>query len=109
MMRRLVLHSLCDHEVVLKGDAREALALLAAGESFDVILCDLNMPGMNGMEFHAALTPLQAKRVLFVTGGALADPAEQFLKQAAVRVLTKPVEVGQLRAAVAAVLEPDRK
>ena len=105
VMQRLIVRALRNHEVVVTGDAREALALVAASHAFDVILCDLNMPGMSGMEFHAALTPAQADRTLFLTGGALTDASQLFLKQAGVRVLTKPVDMKQLRAAVADLLE----
>lgn len=105
VMQRLMARALLQYEVLVKGDAREALALLAAGESFDVILCDLNLPGMNGMQLHAALTKAQADRMVFVTGGALNDATQRFLDQIATRVLTKPVDVKQLRATVTAVLE----
>ncbi len=105
VMQRLMVRALRDHETVVKDDAREALALLAGGEQFDLILCDLNLPGMNGMQFQAALTPAQADRLLFVTGGALTDESRQFLSRTGVRVLTKPVEMKQLRAAVTAMLE----
>lgn len=105
VMQRLMARALLQYDVVVKGDAREALALLAAGESFDVILCDLNLPGMNGMQLHAALTKAQADRMVFVTGGALNDATQRFLDQIATRVLTKPVDVKQLRATVTAVLE----
>ncbi len=105
VMQRLMVRALQDHEVVVEDDARQALALLAAGASFDVIFCDLNLPGMNGMDFHAALTKAQADRIVFVTGGALSDAAQRFLDEMAARVLTKPVDVKRLRAAVTAVLE----
>jgi two-component system, NtrC family, sensor kinase len=65
VMHRVMVRALRDYEVIVQADAREALALLAAGNAFDAILCDLNMPGMNGMQFQAALTPAQADRLLF--------------------------------------------
>jgi CheY-like chemotaxis protein len=105
MMLRLMGRALQDHETVVTHDAREALAMLAGGERFDVILCDLNMPEMDGMQFHAALTPAQAERTLFVTGGALSPESQQFIQRVGARALAKPVELKQLRAAVAAVLE----
>jgi FixJ family two-component response regulator len=63
------------------------------------------MRGMSGMEFHAALTPAQADRALFLTGGALTDASRLFLKQTGVRVLIKPVDMKQMRAAVTDLLE----
>lgn len=53
-MQRLAARAPRDHEVTVKDNASEALALLLAGESFDVIFCDLDMPQIGGMELHAA-------------------------------------------------------
>lgn len=38
-------------EIVEAGDGMEALAALDEGKSIDIILCDWNMPNMNGLEF----------------------------------------------------------
>ena len=50
----------------------EALALVLEGKRFDLILCDLMMPVMTGMDLHAELlivAPDQAARMVFMTGG----------------------------------------
>jgi CheY-like chemotaxis protein len=60
------------HVVAVVGTAKEALARILAGERFDTIVCDVNMPGMSGFEFHAAASRIdaeQARRVVFVTAG----------------------------------------
>jgi PAS domain S-box-containing protein len=60
------------HDVVTTTDARHALELLAAGQRFDVILCDTRMPEMTGIDFHARLgteNPAQASRVVMMSGG----------------------------------------
>ena len=47
--------------------------MIGAGQKFDAILCDLNMPGMSGRELYLELTacaPDQAARVVFTSGGA---------------------------------------
>lgn len=54
--------------------ADEALRLIEGGERYDVILCDLMMPVMTGMELHDALSrfaPDQANAMVFMTGGAV--------------------------------------
>src|SRR5439155_324873 len=62
-----------EHEVTTVMGAPDALVRLHAGERFDVILCDLMMPTMTGMELHSELRsriPEQAQRMIFLTGGA---------------------------------------
>ena len=44
-----------EHDVLMLDNAEEAYRLIDEGEQFDVILCDLLMPQMSGMDFHRAL------------------------------------------------------
>jgi len=44
-----------EHDVTICGRAAEALAALKGGREFDVILCDMTMPGMGGAELYAAI------------------------------------------------------
>jgi CheY-like chemotaxis protein len=87
-------------DVTLLRSAGEALRGISAGERYDVILCDLMMPEMSGMQLHAELersAPEQAKRIVFVTGGAFTRSAEAFLKRVSNRVLEKPFDAVVLR------------
>jgi two-component system, cell cycle sensor histidine kinase and response regulator CckA len=96
-----------DHDVVATTDAREALALIAAGDQFDVILCDLMMPDMTGMDFHAALAeiaPGLARRVIFMTGGAFTPTAKAFLDRVRNTRVEKPFDAKNLLALVSASL-----
>lgn len=84
-------------------DARVALARIEAGERFDVILSDVMMPDMSGVEFHRALersTPDQHARVIFITGGATDADAESYLHQVANPLVEKPFDLRRLRALV---------
>jgi CheY-like chemotaxis protein len=86
--------------VVTASDARDALELLARGEQFDVILTDLSMPNMTGMEFHAALAARDARladRVLFMSGGAITARAAAFLEGMEKRYVSKPFKSVELR------------
>ena len=89
-----------DHDVAVATSAREALSLLESGTRFDVILCDLMMPQVTGMELHAELARLdasQAERMVFVTGGAFTPAARAFLDEHTNRFLEKPFDLKALR------------
>ncbi len=100
------------HDVVSVTRAEEALARINAGDRFDVILSDLMMPHMTGMELHAqllALAPDQAQRVVFLTGGAFAAPAQEYLLGVQNRLLEKPFAIADLLAALVVAGGPDPK
>ncbi|KFE71260.1 hypothetical protein DB31_3390 [Hyalangium minutum] len=89
-----------EHEVVAFTNAREALERLRSGERYALILCDLMMPEMTGMELHATLAqeaPGQAERMVFLTGGAFTEAAQAFLETTQLPWLEKPFEPERLR------------
>jgi CheY-like chemotaxis protein len=91
-----------EHDVVFVTRAADALTRLAE-ESFDVILCDLMMPAMNGMQFYEALSaakPDVARRVVFLTGGAFTPAARAFLDRVPNPHAEKPFDIGALNAAM---------
>ena len=88
-------------EVEAVRHPRQALALLQADPGFDLLLTDQTMPGMTGLDLaHAALSYAPRTPVLLYTGYAdLIDP--EALRHAGVRrLLHKPVEPAELRAAL---------
>ncbi|SES89056.1 ATP-binding protein [Stigmatella erecta] len=92
-----------EHEVLVAQGAREALARVLQGACFDVILCDVMMPEMNGMELLSELErtrPSQADTLLFLTGGAFTEASSSFLEQYPERVLRKPIDMDVLREAL---------
>jgi PAS domain S-box-containing protein len=91
------------HDVATASSAAEAMARITEAAGFDAILCDVMMPGMNGMELYRALErsrPELAARVIFVTGGALVDEVRAFLERAGTPVVEKPFAPAQILAAV---------
>jgi CheY-like chemotaxis protein len=78
----------------------EALALVAGGMRFDSILCDLVAPGLAGRAFYDELLrrdPEQARRMIFLTGGAAAPPLVEFLSSVPNRRIGKPSDMQDLR------------
>ena len=89
-----------EHEVVTVNSAAAALALLKSEPPFDLILCDLMMPAMTGMDLHAALAQAQpdlAEKMIFMTGGAFTENASRFLEQHPGRSIDKPFKPSGLR------------
>lgn len=96
-----------DYEVHLSTSGNDALARLAAGERFDVILSDLMMPRMTGMELFERiqrLAPDQAARMIFLTGGAFTDTARDFLARVPNERVEKPFRTATLLAAMAQII-----
>jgi CheY-like chemotaxis protein len=90
-----------EHDVEVVVSSRRALEMLTSPQGiYDVILCDLMMPEMTGMELHAQLdaaAPERAERMVFVTGGAYTPAAVSFLARVKNPRLEKPFEPEQLR------------
>ena len=84
------------------GDGEEALACLRR-TNYDVVICDLKMPRVDGMTLYraiAAATPELARRVIFVTGDVAGTDAEPFLEESGCRWLAKPFRLSELLRAV---------
>lgn len=88
------------HQVLTTTSGAEAIDRIRAGERFDLILCDLMMPVVTGMEVHAAIAsvaPDQAERMVFLTGGAFTPAARDFLERVSNERFDKPFDGGRLR------------
>jgi signal transduction histidine kinase len=91
------------HQVVACQSATQALAQMDTDAGFDLIISDLMMPTMTGIEFYAALKtrhPALVARVVFVTGGAITSQAAHFLDSIPNQKLEKPFKAAQLCAVV---------
>ncbi len=88
------------------ADGEEALARINE-RSFDMVVCDLKMPRLDGKAFYRMLSagaPALARRVVFVTGDLAGTDAEDFLEASGCRWLAKPFRLGDLLRAVRDVL-----
>ncbi|MET0287051.1 MAG: response regulator, partial [Polyangiales bacterium] len=96
-----------DHDVVTLDNAAEALRRLEAGERYDAIVCDLMMPGLSGMDFHARVLrdfPDLADKIVFFTGGAFTPRAREFLRHVPNQRVEKPVAGHELRQVINAMV-----
>jgi PAS domain S-box-containing protein len=87
------------HDVVLASGGAEGLRTLATDSDFDVILCDVMMPEVDGPMVHEALTaraPELISRIVFCSGGAFTPRAKQFLASIGNPFLPKPIDTDAL-------------
>ena len=93
-----------DYEVVVVDTAQKATELLSGDQRFDLVLCDLQMPVMSGMDLHEWVqhaAPHMRDRLLFMTGGACSSAAEDFLARPTVARIAKPFDSSSLLKKVA--------
>ncbi len=99
-------HMLADeHDVVLVTSGSAAKQAIkkkkTEKETFDVIICDLMMPDVTGMDLYAWLAekhPDLADKMVFVTGGAFTPRAKEFISSVENPRLEKPFDPKTLKA-----------
>jgi len=95
------------HEVVVAHSGQEAMDLLKQDQGFDLILTDLMMPAVSGMDLFSWMEqnePELAARALFITGGAFTAQSREFIDKHHPRVLFKPLDARMLSDAVRSAL-----
>ena len=100
---RVLAQILSRHDVTIAGSGREAIARLAPGACFDVIVCDLQMNDGSGVDVYEHLlesAPLLARRIIFMTGGAFTERARVFLEACPQPLLDKPFDPARLEALI---------
>ena len=106
---RLIGHAmkraLSRHQVTVLTNGEDALRVLS-DQKFDLIFCDLMMPGLSGMDVYRQAVNLDASlktRFVFMTGGAFTPGAQAFMDETSSLVLEKPFNLKQVRAIADAV------
>ena len=95
-----VADSLADagYRVERAGDGEEALQRVE-DQPFDLVICDLKMPRLDGRAFYRVLcetNPSLARRMIFVTGDVAGTDADRFLVETGCRWLAKPFRLHDL-------------
>lgn len=98
------------HRVTTLLDSRQAIAQAEQGR-YDLVICDLKMPGLDGRHFYQWLArtenPLR-NRIIFVTGDTLTARTLEFLERNRLPYLPKPFRIDELKAAVHRLLHEGR-
>jgi len=85
------------HEIETCADGLEALQTLEAGQNFDLLLADIVMPGMDGIELSQKATVLRpALKVMFITGFAAVAMGQRNPEHEKAHVLSKPFHLKDL-------------
>jgi CheY-like chemotaxis protein len=97
------------HMVVKAEGGPEALARLAA-EAFDLVMLDIHMPGMSGFDVLEALRasggPNRAVPAIALTADVVSGGRERYLSAGFAEHASKPIQIGELMAAVARAVTP---
>lgn len=91
------------HDIVDVRSGKDAMNRLRSGERFDLVLCDLMMPEMTGMDLFDEVKRAGldvANRMVFMTGGAVTKRAREFVASLPDRWLEKPFDAETLRSLV---------
>ena len=100
LVARSLRRALRGHDVTIAGGGQRAIEIFAGGQTFDVVLCDLMMPDLSGMELFDRVQkehPTMARRFVFMTGGAFTARARAFLERVPNHRIDKPFEVALVR------------
>jgi PAS domain S-box-containing protein len=96
------------HDAIFLPSARAALDRIESGARYDAILCDLMMAEVTGKQFYeelSQLAPEQARRIIFMTGGAYTPVSLDFVAKHSHIVLTKPFKRPDLEQLLTPLLE----
>jgi signal transduction histidine kinase/CheY-like chemotaxis protein len=91
------------HDIYVVTSGRDALEL-CRGEEFDLVICDLMMPDLTGMDLYEELKKDgkgAERRIIFMTGGAFTQRARRFLASVPNSWLKKPFDVEEIQMIVA--------
>jgi DNA-binding NtrC family response regulator len=93
------------YEAETATDGEEAWKKVEDGE-FGLVLADLKMPGMDGLELFARMRENGIdSEIIFITGKGTVDDAVEAMRQGAYDYLTKPLDLDRLKALIPRALE----
>jgi len=99
------------HQVTVAKKAQQALKEVTTNNN-DVILLDVQMPGMSGMEFYHLLMGSEqshAEKVIFITGDVVSPETQQFLSEVKRPLINKPIDIQVLKQLVSRQIRASKK
>jgi CheY-like chemotaxis protein len=95
--------ALLEHSVVSVSSGADALAVIAEGCPYDLVLCDVMLPDMSGVELLSRLWrdhPDQGQRLVFIVRAQVSPVLQYLLDGAPNLCLEVPFDMGGLRALI---------
>ena len=89
-----------EHDLIIVQSGGEAKRILESDTAFHLVLCDLMMPDVSGMdlfEWLDAAHPELAQRMVFISGGTFTPRAAEFVQKIGDRLLEKPFSVRKVK------------
>jgi signal transduction histidine kinase len=99
------------HDVVTAIGGATALDLLQEDGDYDVIICDLMMPEVDGQHVHMALResyPQLVEKIVFLSGGVFTERMSDFLEEQKPKLIDKPVSRANLLKLITSMPARDR-
>lgn len=94
------------YEVAGYSLASDALAVLAEDQNFDLIITDINMPGLTGLDLLRTVSQFEKDiPVIMITAYGSPDSAVEAMKLGAVDYITKPFRIEEIKARISAAVE----
>ncbi len=91
-----------EYDVDTYCDSQSVLDALESGRRYDLIFCDLRMPGVSGREIYRQMRekwPEQAKKIVFMSGLSESEAKEELMEELdESQMLKKPFQLRKLRA-----------
>ncbi len=100
LLRATLARALSEHEVITAASGEEGQAILRMDKEFDVLICDVMMPEMSGMDLHEWMVRQSiglAQRTIFITGGIFTSKARKYIRDVDVKALKKPLDMVTLK------------
>jgi len=100
MVANSLRRALRDHDVSVALGGREAMECIGREREYDLILCDLTMPEMSGMQLYENMQrmhPRMAERIVFMSGSVFTSSAQKFLSSISNLSIEKPIDTEHLR------------
>ena len=99
-------------QVELETSGEKGLKRLLDDEGFQLVLCDLSLPDLSGIEIYAKVAserPELTNRFVVMTGGAVSNESRDFLENYDGPLLNKPFTLSQVESLIQGIMDANAR